>query len=324
MGYKPLDPAVPQEAHRQGEEVELHAFPAGLLHLRGQSRHEGRGTAIEEVNLLGPGPPGGAGRVHRGVAAADDGHPAAHFRGSPFVDGPQETDAVLHPGQVFAGNLEAEALVGAQGQEDRGEIPAQVFQVDIPAQAGAEPHLRPQLRNHAHLPLQHLPGQAEGGDIEPQGPAQERFSFEEGDRIAEAAQLVGRHEPGGAAPHNGDWLGPVRSRGHVENRVGVQVRQVAFQPGDGNGLVQGVAGAGRLAGMGADAAQDAGEGAALQDHGQGRGQVALLHEAELLPHPDVQGTGGLAGGKLLPDALSHDLVAPVDLRIVFMGHVIGS
>ena len=190
--------------------------------------------------------------------------------------------------------------MGAQGQKDRGEIPAQVFQVDIPAQAGAEPHLRPQLLYHAHLPLQHLPGQAVGGDIEPQGPAQERFGFEEGDRIAEAAQLIGRHEPGGAAAHHGDPLGPVRPRGHIEDGVGVQVRQVAFQPGDGNGLVQGVAGAGRLAGMGADAAQDAGEGAALQDHGQGPGQVAFLHEAELFPHPDIQGTGGLAGGSSSP------------------------
>ena len=104
----------------------------------------------------------------------------------------------------------------------------------------------------------------------------------------------------------------------MQHRLGVQVRQVAFQPGDGNGLVQGVAGAGRLAGVGADAAQDAGKGAALQDHGQGLGQVALLHEAELLPHPDVQGAGGLAGGRLLADALGQDLVGPVDLRIVFM------
>ena len=214
--------------------------------------------------------------------------------------------------------------MGAQGQEDRGEIPAQVFQVDIPAQAGAEPNFRPQFRNHAHLPLQHLPGQAVGGDVEPQGPAQERFGFEEGDRVAEAAQLVRRHEPGGAAPHHGDPLGPVRARRDVQNRVGGQVRQVAFQPGDGNGLVQGVAGAGRLAGMGADAAQDAGEGAALQDHGQGLGQVALLHEAQLLPHPDVKGTGGLAGGRLLADALMKDFVGPVDLRIVFDGHVLGS
>ena len=107
----------------------------------------------------------------------------------PGVDGLQETDAVQHPGQVFAGNLEAQALVGSQGQEDRGEIPAQVFQVDIPAHAGAEPHFRPQLLHHAHLPLQHLPGQAVGGDVEPQGPAQERFGLEEGDRVAEAAQL---------------------------------------------------------------------------------------------------------------------------------------
>ena len=67
--------------------MELNAFPAGLLHLRGQGRHEGSGAAIEEVHLLGPGPPGGAGRVHRGVAAPDNGHPAAHERGSPCVDG---------------------------------------------------------------------------------------------------------------------------------------------------------------------------------------------------------------------------------------------
>ena len=211
--------------------------------------------------------------------------------------------------------------MGAQGQEDRGEIPAQVFQMDIPAQAGAEPHLRPQLRNHAHLPRQHFPGQAVGGDVEPQGPAQERFGFEEGDRVAEAAELIGGHESGGAASHHRDRLGPIRPRGHVQGRVGVQVGQIAFQPGDGNRLVQGVAGAGALAGTGADAAQDAGEGTALQDDGQGRSQVALLHETELLAHLDIQGTGGLAGGRLLADALMQDFVGPVNRRIclVFPG-----
>ena len=76
--------------------------------------------------------------------------------------------------------------MGAHGQEDRGEIPAQVFQVDIPAQAGAELHFRPQLLHHAHLPVQHLPGQAVRGDVEPQGPAQEGFGFEEGDRVAQS------------------------------------------------------------------------------------------------------------------------------------------
>ena len=84
LGHQSPDPAVSQQAHRQGEEMELNAFPAGLLHLRGQGRHEVSGAAIEEVHFLGPGPPGGAGRVHRGVAAADDGHPAAHCRGRPL------------------------------------------------------------------------------------------------------------------------------------------------------------------------------------------------------------------------------------------------
>ena len=167
--------------------------------------------------------------------------------------------------------------MGAQGQEDRGKIPAQVFQVDIPPQAGAELDYRPQFLDQAHLALQHLPGQAVRGNVEPQGPAQKRSGFEEGDRVAQAAQLVRRHESGRTAPHHRHRLGPVRPWRHVKNRGGSQIRQVAFQPGDGQGLVQGVAGAGGLAGMGADAAQDAGERAALQDDGQGRGQLALLH-----------------------------------------------
>jgi hypothetical protein len=33
------------------------------------------------VDFLGPGPPGGTGRVHRGVAAADGGQPGGMFRG---------------------------------------------------------------------------------------------------------------------------------------------------------------------------------------------------------------------------------------------------
>ena len=130
--------------------------------------------------------------------------------------------------------------------------------------------------------------------------------------------------PAGPPPTTATGWGRSGPGGDVEDRLGSQVRQVAFQPGDGNGLVQGVAGAGRLARMGADAAQDAGERAALQDYGQGLAQIALLHKPQLFPHPDVEGTGGLAGGRLLADALIKDFVGPVDLRIVFKGHVLGS
>ena len=87
LGHQSPHPVLPQQAHRQGKAMELNAFPAGLLYLRGQGRHEVRGAAIEEVDFFGPGPPGGAGCVHRGVAAADDGHPAAHWGSCPLVDG---------------------------------------------------------------------------------------------------------------------------------------------------------------------------------------------------------------------------------------------
>lgn len=72
--------------------------------------------------------------------------------------------------------------------------------------------------------------------------------------------------------------------------------------------------------MGADAAQDAGKGAALQDHRQGLGHLPFLKEADLLPHPDVQGAGRLAGRQLLADALRQDLVGPVEGWGLILGH----
>ncbi len=91
----------------------------------------------------------------------------------------------------------------------------------------------------------------------------------------------------------------------------VQVRQTSLEGPDGDGLVQGAAGASFFAGVGADAPQDAGKRAALQNHRQGRLQVSFLQAANFIPHPDVQGTGRLAGRRLLADALGQDFIGPI-------------
>ena len=96
----------------------------------------------------------------------------------------------------------------------------------------------------------------------------------------------------------------------------------SLQSGNGDGPAQRAAGTGGLAGPGADASENAGKGAALQHHRQGLGRPAFLQEAHLVPHPDIQGTGGLAGRRLLPDALRQDLVAPIHGQIFFLSHLV--
>ncbi len=315
MDRKSGDPAVAFQADRQGEEVELYAFPAGFFHFGSQGRHEFCGAAVQDLHFLRPGAPGRTGRVHRSVAAADHGHALTHCRRRPRVGGLQESNAVQHPVQIFAGDLEAEALMRTQGQKDRGKISAQVLQIDVPAQAFAEAHLRAQFFYEAYFPLQNLPGQTVRRDVKAQGPAQERFGLKERDRVAVAAQFIRGHEPGRAAPDDGHPRGARRPRRDVEDSFGIKVRQVAFQGSDGNGLIQRVAGAGGLAGVGADAPQDTGKGTALKDHAQRRGRVALLHKAELFPDLDIQGTGGLAGRQFFADAFGQNLVRPVDGRL---------
>ena len=207
--------------------------------------------------------------------------------------------------------------MAAHRQEDRGEVPAQLLQLDVPSQPGPEAHFDPQLFQEAGLPVQDLPGQAVSRHIEAQGAAQMRFGLEQGYPVAFEPELIGGHEPGRAAAHHGDGFRPLRAWRNLRPGFPVQVGQISLQSGDGDGPAQRASGTGGLAGPGADAAENAGKGAALQHHRQGLGRPAFLQAAHLVPHPDIQRTGGLAGRRLLPDALRQDLVAPLSWADLF-------
>ena len=225
---KPLNPAIAQKAHRQGEVMELDPLPLRRGDLRCQGRHEVRGAPVEEMDFPGAQPQGGAGGIQRGVAAADDRHPGPHCRGRGGVGGPQKIQAVPDLVQGLAARLQEQALVAAHGQEDRGEIAAQFLQLHVPAQPGAETHRGPQLLDEAHLPVQDLPGQAIGGDVEAQGAAQLGFGLKERHLIALQAEFIGAHEARRSAAHHGDALRPGRTRGDLPDGFGVEVGQIAL------------------------------------------------------------------------------------------------
>ena len=170
-GQHPPDPAIAQNAERQGEEMELHPLPLGRGYLRCHGRHEGRGAPVEDMDFPGAQPSGGAGRVQGGITPADDRHPRANLRRGAGVGGFQKIQAVPDSGELFAGRLQEQALVAAHRQEDRAEVPAQILQLDVPSQPGPEAHLDSQLLQEAGLPVQDLPGQAVSRHIEAQGAA---------------------------------------------------------------------------------------------------------------------------------------------------------
>ena len=116
--------------------MELHPLPLGRGDLRWQSRHEIRTAPVQEMDFPGAQPQGGAGCIHRSVAAADHHHPGSHRGRRSGVGGPQEIQAVPDLVQGLAARLQEQAFVAAHGQEDHGEFAAQFLQSARPGPAG--------------------------------------------------------------------------------------------------------------------------------------------------------------------------------------------
>ena len=79
LGHQSAHPIFSQQAHRQGKEMKVNAFPAGLLHLRGRGRHEVHGAGIGRWTSSAPARQAERAASTARVAAADDGHPAAQW-----------------------------------------------------------------------------------------------------------------------------------------------------------------------------------------------------------------------------------------------------
>ncbi len=128
-----------------GQEMDLDAFLQGLLHLLGVGGHLRPGAPVGDVHLLAPQPDAGAGRVHGGIAAADDDHLAAGILFFNEIDVPQEGNDVVHLGKVgFTLDLELVAQVGPDAHEEGlVALRAEIIQGDVPAHGDAGVKLPP-------------------------------------------------------------------------------------------------------------------------------------------------------------------------------------
>ena len=70
------DPGFSDETHRHCQALDLHPFRLSLVQLAGVDGHLGARTTVEDGHTVGSQPQRRTRRVHRRVAAADDGDPA--------------------------------------------------------------------------------------------------------------------------------------------------------------------------------------------------------------------------------------------------------
>ena len=240
---------------------------------------------VEEMDFPGAQPQGGAGGIHRGVAAADDHHPAAPLPGACLrwrparKSRPYQTRSRVSPPASGAGSCGSPR----PGRPRRNPGAGPPTGRPGPAGCGDAPSA-PSLRS-GPPPGPAPPGAGDRRGCRGAGRRPMGFGFEERHLIALQAELIGSHEArrGRRPPRRRAPAWP--EQGRLARRLRGPGRPDSVSARQWPGPAQRPAGAGRLAGAGADTAQDAGEGAAFQHHRQGLGWFAFPQEAELVSPP---------------------------------------
>ena len=251
----------PVERGDRVQPVDPDTFPlgfGGLLLVRG---HLGPGTPVDDQRVLGAEPPGGAGRVHRGVPAAVDGDPAAQHRMPARGDFAQERHRVHDPAGVVGRDVHVLGQVRADRDEHRvegalGPLGSQVGD-PVPAGDGHAEGLDP-----ADLAGQYVARQPVGRDAIAHHPARLGAGVPDLHLVATPGQVVGGGQPARAGPDDQDPL-PARRPGRRAERPAVLQRLVAEEPldrVDRHRTVQLGAVAGGLARVVTDPAMMAGSG----------------------------------------------------------------
>ena len=245
---------------------------------------------------------GGAGDVHGDVAAADDEDFFADGEAEAEVDVEEEVDAFVDAIEVYAGDGEVAAAVGSDGDKGGVEVAAEVgdgevtscglieFEVDV---SGGE--------DLADLGFDDVAGESVLGQAEIEHATGDLGGFEEGDGVAHEGEVVCGGEADGAGADDGDAIGELGLAAacvDVDGVAGlgaVAFGEEALECADGDGFVDFTTAAGGLAGMGADAAADAGHGIGLAGVAVGLFEVAFGDEFDVATCVGMGGAGHHAG-----------------------------
>jgi len=182
----------------------------------------------------------------------------------------------------------------------------QLVDGDIPAQAGVEADLNPELSDHGHFPVDHFPWQPIAWNTYHHHPAGHRQGFDNGHPIAFQGKEIGgrqtrRTRPDEAHPAAiGGRFGRV-SIGSFRHRP---FRRKALQVFDRNRFVNAAPDAHQLAGIGADQSANPGEGIVPANQLDGFCIPPHPDQGHVTGDIDPRRAGGLTGSGSQSGALS--------------------
>jgi len=249
----------PVERGDRAQPVDPDPLLLGVLRLLLVRGHLGPGAPVDDQRVVGAEPPGDPRRVHRGVAAAVDGHPAADHRPLALRGAAQERQGVhdspgiagrdVHPlGQVRADRYEhrVESALGPLGGQVRYPVPL------------GEPN--PERGDPVQLRIQHVAGQPVGGDAVAHHSTWALTGIPHLDLVPEPGEMVGGRQA--ARARADDQRPPPGAGRRVAERPAAVPGEIAQEPlhrVDGDRAVQAGPVADALAGVVADPPVDRGQ-----------------------------------------------------------------
>ena len=294
LAAQAADPAllVAEHLERRDQEVEDDAFLLGVVDLLGARGELVVRAAVDDPRLRRAEPPRGPDRVHGHVAAADhddalamqDRRVGVGVPGAHQVDPGEVLVGAQHALQVLAGHVHEDRQPGADGDEDRVELFAQLGQGVGLADDGVRLDLDAVGDEAVDLGLDDGLRQAELRDAVDQHAAGGVERLEDRDVVADPGELAGRGEPGRARADDRDPLAGLRRPG-VAELLGVVLRPVgdeALEVPDGDRLARLGAQADLLA-LGllrADPPGHARQGVVVEERLGRRAQVAVAQERD--------------------------------------------
>ena len=237
----------------------------------------------------------GARAVHGGVPATDHHHVAANAERITKVGGLHKVNAVDEPLKVAPWHIECNRIHGASTDGDRIEVVLELLECHVPADLRVVDEFHAELLNEAHVGLNRLAWEAEGGDADQHGAAAVREAVIDGDLVALDGEFTRNGEASRSGANHGHTLGARRDlRCNVRDaRGGVPLHQEALHGADCKRAINVAAATGALAWSGADV------GAHCGDRIRIAGEKVTLFEAPFGGEIQVAAAVGANGAGLL-------------------------
>ena len=296
----------------QGQD--LAALALRLFDLLRERSHVIDAAAVDAGHRLCAKADGGAGRIHRHIAAADDTDALAlKVRDPSLADVAQKLHSRVNALTVLAFDAELFVVVRADRDIDCVVLVFDFGKRDVLADCCVCMYLNAGRQDKLDVRIQLFRGQAVIRDAVAQHTAKLRALVVHNNLMPHQRQEIGGRQPAGAAADNADPL----AGGFGAGRGGPVGRVVACKPldaADVDRIVHHAAAAARLAGMLADIAADGGEGVVLADQAHGVVVPPGAHQRDI--------PGDIDPGRAERHA-GYRLVQPEQAAAVFnMGNVV--